>query len=169
VNETDAFLACENWKPVIAAVHGYCLGHALHTALQCDLIVAGSDTRFQVTEIRIGLPVGAVTARFGNVAFGDEVSMTGRMFSADEAFAAGMISRVAATGAHLEEAEGIAASILENPQPAVREHVRVRRTLAAELSSRSNALSAEFAAVWAGRAETGEAIALRAAKHRSSQ
>src|ERR1700735_3618181 len=29
VNESDAFHEVENWKPIIAAVHGYCLGHAL--------------------------------------------------------------------------------------------------------------------------------------------
>jgi enoyl-CoA hydratase/carnithine racemase len=169
VNETDAFLSCEHWKPIVAAVHGYCLGHALHTALQCDLIVATSDTRFQVTEIRIGLPVGSIAAHFANRAFGDEVSMTGRMFSAHEAFSAGMIGRVVAPGSHIEEAESIAASILENPQPAVREHVRVRRTLAAERSARSNALSAKFAAGWASRIETSQAIAARAAMHRRAR
>ena len=32
--EYAAFTHCTNWKPVIAAVHGYCLGHALGTALR---------------------------------------------------------------------------------------------------------------------------------------
>ena len=32
VHEGPAFTSCVNFKPVIAAVHGYCLGHALGTA-----------------------------------------------------------------------------------------------------------------------------------------
>src|SRR6185312_9638765 len=49
VNEREAFLDCKNWKPIIAAVHGYCLGHALATALLCDHLVATRSAKFQVT------------------------------------------------------------------------------------------------------------------------
>jgi 1,4-dihydroxy-2-naphthoyl-CoA synthase len=42
-SETDAVLACENYKPLIAAVHGYAIGHALGTALLCDLVVAAVE------------------------------------------------------------------------------------------------------------------------------
>jgi Enoyl-CoA hydratase/isomerase len=52
--ESDAFVRCVNWKPVIAAVHGYCLGHALGTALYCDHLVAARDATFEVTEIKLG-------------------------------------------------------------------------------------------------------------------
>ncbi len=48
-NEHDSFLTAASWKPVIAAVHGYCLGHALATALLCDHIVATRSAKFQVT------------------------------------------------------------------------------------------------------------------------
>src|SRR5689334_21098104 len=43
----DLLLRAVNWKPVIAAVHGYVLGLALGLTLECDLIVAEEGTRFQ--------------------------------------------------------------------------------------------------------------------------
>ena len=131
-NEADAFYDSRNWKPVIAAVHGYCLGHALGTALHCDLVVASRDARFQVTEITIGLPTPALIPRLGHPAFANDVCMTGRMFTAAEAQAGGMLTRLVATGAHVRGAEELAHQILDNPQPAVREYVRVRRAHLAE-------------------------------------
>jgi len=52
----DAFYKTVNWKPVIAAVHGYALGKGMALALCCDLVVAAEDTRFQLTEIVRGVP-----------------------------------------------------------------------------------------------------------------
>src|ERR671921_251936 len=43
-----------------AAVNGYCLGHALGTALLCDLVVAARGAVFQLTEITIGLPASGL-------------------------------------------------------------------------------------------------------------
>jgi len=79
--EYDAFTRCVNWKPVIAAVHGYCLGHALGTALYCDHLIAARDATFEVTEIKLGLPTASVLPRLGRPAFASEVAMTGRRFS----------------------------------------------------------------------------------------
>ena len=70
--EGDAFTQCENWKPVIAAVHGYCLGHALGTALYCDHLVAARNAQFEVTEIKLGLPTAALLPRLGRPAFACE-------------------------------------------------------------------------------------------------
>ena len=162
VNETDAFLECVNWKPVIAAVHGYCLGHAMHTALQCDIVVAGRDTRFQVTEIRIGLPMTSLFDKLGNRAFADEVALTGRTFTAEEARDAGMISRLADIGEHVSQAEAIAKAIMANPSDAVREHVRIRRQVAHEDTQRMMGMSAGFAANWARNAAAASAVASKA-------
>ena len=51
----ELLLRSVNWKPVIAAVHGYVLGLALGLVLDCDLIVAEAGTKFQVTETPRGL------------------------------------------------------------------------------------------------------------------
>jgi enoyl-CoA hydratase/carnithine racemase len=79
-NESRAFTECTNWKPVIAAVHGYCLGHAFGTALYCDHLVAARDAQFELTEIRLGLPTAAFLHRLGHHAFAREVAMKGRRF-----------------------------------------------------------------------------------------
>jgi len=55
-NEAGAFLDTRSWKPLVAAVHGYVLGHALMTAFLCDIVIAAAGTRFQVTETAWGVP-----------------------------------------------------------------------------------------------------------------
>jgi enoyl-CoA hydratase/carnithine racemase len=159
VTEGDAFLHCANFKPVIAAVHGYCLGHALSTAFSCDLIVAARNTRFQVTEIRIGLPMTSLLPRLGPSALANEACLTGRMFGAEEAWEAGMLTRLVDDGKHVEAAEDLARLILENPQAAVREHVRVCRILTAEAGTRTQELSVEFRRSWTTNSEARAAVA----------
>lgn len=64
-----------------AAVHGYRLG--LGMALDCDLVVAGGETKLQLTETFRGLGAAKQWAQFrfrGAGAFGDEASQTGRTF-----------------------------------------------------------------------------------------
>jgi len=155
-NEADAFTRCTNWKPVIAAVHGYCLGHALGTALYCDYLVAARDARFQVTEIRIGLPMPAVVPRLGGGAFAWEVATTGRMFSADEAWHAGVVTRLVDAGRHVSEAEELARLILENPASAVRQSVRVRRLVMAEEAARYLSHAERFD--WATSSDARDAV-----------
>jgi enoyl-CoA hydratase/carnithine racemase len=100
-NAADLLFQAVNWKPVVAAVHGYVLGLGLGMVLDCDLIVAEAGTRFQLTETSRGLGAAKHWAQFhfrGAGAFGDEVSLTGRYFTAEEALAANVINRVAPTG-----------------------------------------------------------------------
>src|SRR2546425_6180341 len=44
-----------NWKPVIAAVHGYALGLGYSLSQSCDLVVAAEGTKFQIREVQRGL------------------------------------------------------------------------------------------------------------------
>ena len=129
-NAGDLLSHSVNWKPVIAAVHGYALGLALGFVLECDLIVAEAGTRFQITEVSRGLggarQWGLMQLRGGG-ALADEVALTGRFFSAEEALAAGIINRVAPAGEHLSVATEVAREILKNPPLSVRATVRTRR------------------------------------------
>jgi len=165
--EGDAFYDCENWKPVIAAVHGYCLGHALGTALHCDLLVASRNARFQVTEITIGLPTPALLPRLGHPAFANDVCMTGRRFTAEEAWEGGMLTRLVEDGEHVDAAFDLARSVLRNPQSAVREQVRVRRAVMSETAAHYQAMVRDFAAGWATNREARDAVAARAKQMRA--
>jgi enoyl-CoA hydratase/carnithine racemase len=126
----DLLTRSVNWKPVIAAVHGYVMGMALNLAMESDLIVAAAGTQFQVTETPRGLGGakywGLLDMR-GAGAFGVEVALTGRFFTAEEAFEAKLINRVAPEGQHLDVARELAEAIAKNPPLSVRSIVRARR------------------------------------------
>ena len=52
-HSSDLLTKAVNWKPVIAAAHGYVLGLSVGIVLECDLIVAEEGTQFQITESTI--------------------------------------------------------------------------------------------------------------------
>src|SRR5438132_12930463 len=100
-NSADLLTRAVNWKPVIAAVHGYVLGLGLGLTLECDLIVAEAGTRFQLTETSRGLGASRYWALFhyrNAAAFGEEIALTGRFFTAEEGLAARIFNRVARAG-----------------------------------------------------------------------
>jgi enoyl-CoA hydratase/carnithine racemase len=129
-HSADLLTKAVNWKPVIAAPHGYVLGLSVGIVLECDLIVAEEGTRFQITETSRGLGAGKYWALMhyrGGGAFTMEAALTGRFFTAEEAFAAGIINRIAPEGRHLEVAYELAAEVAKNPPLSVRATVRTRR------------------------------------------
>jgi enoyl-CoA hydratase/carnithine racemase len=129
-NSGDLLTQAVNWKPVIAAVHGYVLGLGLGMVLDCDLIVAEEATQFQLTETSRGLGAAKHWAQFhfrGAGAFGDEVALTGRYFTAEEAHAANIINKLAPRGKLMEVAWSLAEAVAANPPLSVRATVRTRR------------------------------------------
>jgi enoyl-CoA hydratase/carnithine racemase len=129
-NSADLFTRAVNWKPVIAAPHGYVMGLAVGIVLESDLIVAAAGTRFQITETPRGLGGARYWALMhfrGAATFALDVALTGRFFTAEEALAAGIVNRVAAEGRHLEAAYELAAAVAKNPPLSVRATVRTRR------------------------------------------
>ncbi len=126
-----------NWKPVIAAVHGYALGAGFGLMQGCDLIVAAEGTRFQIRELQRGLGGAShwVTTYFWTGSrFANEVGITGRMFTAEEAKAEGMINRVVPQDRLMSTAEELAEEILKNPPLSVRASVRVTRMYVREMA-----------------------------------
>jgi enoyl-CoA hydratase/carnithine racemase len=119
-----------NWKPIIAAPHGYAFGLGLGLSLRCELIVADAETRFQATETSRGLYGGhywAIMQFRGAGTFADEVFMTGRSFGAREAAANGVVTEAVEDGRYLEVAGAYAERIAANPPLGVRALVRARR------------------------------------------
>jgi enoyl-CoA hydratase/carnithine racemase len=133
----DLFLRAVNWKPVLAAAHGYVLGLALGLVLESDLVVAEAGTKFQVTETPRGLSGAKYWAllRFrGAGAFATDVSLTGRFFTAEEALQAGIIDRVAPRGTYMEVARELATQVAKNPPLGVRSTIRARRHALEQMS-----------------------------------
>jgi enoyl-CoA hydratase/carnithine racemase len=129
-NASELLVKAVNWKPVIAAPHGFAVGLGLGIVLESELIVAEEATRFQVTETSRGLASSRYWALLnfrGAGSFATEVTITGRFFTAEEALAAGVVDRVAAKGEHLQQAYALARDIAANPQLSVRATVRTRR------------------------------------------
>ena len=84
--------------PVLAAVHGSCLGGGTEIALACDFIFAAEDAVFGQPEIRLGVMPGwggtqRLPRRIGTVRARDWI-MTGRPVRAPEALEAGLLLRV---------------------------------------------------------------------------
>jgi enoyl-CoA hydratase/carnithine racemase len=129
-NSADLFTRAVNWKPVITAPHGYAMGLAFGIVLESDLIVAEAGTRFQITETSRGLGGARYWALLhfrGAAAFAEEAALTGRFFTAEEAFAAGIVNRLAPAGRCLEIAYELAAAVAKNPPLSVQATVRTRR------------------------------------------
>jgi enoyl-CoA hydratase len=101
--------------PLVAAVSGYCLGGGCELALACDLIVASETARFGQPETGLGLIPGAGGTqrwtRSAGKAIAMDVILSGRFLRADEALAAGLVARVVAKEAWLEEAKRAARDI----------------------------------------------------------
>jgi enoyl-CoA hydratase/carnithine racemase len=86
--------------PVIAAIHGNCLGGGLQIALGADIRVAAPDARLSVMEVRWGLiPDMSITQtlpRLVGLDVAKELTYTGRVFSGEEALGLSVVTRVAA-------------------------------------------------------------------------
>lgn len=119
-----------NWKPVISAVHGYAMGAGLYLSFICDMIVAAEGTQFQITETSRGVDGTGFMAMLAYRATGGiatDAGLTGRFWSAEEAFRCNAVDRLAKPGEHVEEARRLAEQIMRNPPLSVRAVVEARR------------------------------------------
>ena len=85
-------------KPVIAAVHGFCVGGALQMVLKCDIIIASEDAQFGLPEIDLGIMVSdGGTQRLVRLIGPNktlEMVLTGGRITAQEAYNFGLINKV---------------------------------------------------------------------------
>jgi enoyl-CoA hydratase len=110
--------------PMIAAVRGFALGGGCELAMICDMIVAGEDAQFGQPEIKLGVMPGAGGTQRLTRAVGKakamELILTGRLMSAAEAEASGLVTSVVPAEATLEAALELAARVAAQPPLAVR-------------------------------------------------
>jgi enoyl-CoA hydratase len=112
------------WTPLVAAVSGFCLGGGCELAMACDLIVASETAKFGQPETGLGLIPGAggtqrLTRAVGK-ALAMDVILSGRFLSAREALRAGLVARVVAKEAWLDEAKRVARDVASKGPVATR-------------------------------------------------
>jgi len=142
------------WTPLVAAVSGYCLGGGCELAMSCDLIVASESAEFGQPETGLGIIPGAGGTQRLTRAVGKPLAMdvilSGRRLSARDALVAGLVARVVAKEAWLDEAKRVARDIAEKGPVATRlakESVNraYETTLSAGLEAERRALYLAFA------------------------
>lgn len=94
-----AFLGVRHSRhPVIAMVHGFCIGGGFELALAADLRISGESGRFGVPAKNIGLYLAYHLVQYlvdaGGRAVASEILLEGRAISAEEALAKNLLTRV---------------------------------------------------------------------------
>lgn len=111
-------------KPLIAAVEGYAVAGGFELALAADLIIAASDSKFGLPEVKRGLvAVGGALFRLPRripYHAAMEMALTGSLYDAERMRELGLVSRVVEPGATLNAALQLAAAIGENGPLALR-------------------------------------------------
>ena len=136
-------------KPVIAAVHGWCIGGGIDLISACDIRVASADAVFSVRETKIAIvaDLGTLQRLPGIVARGHvaELAYTGKDISADRAAEIGLVNQVLpdADACH-KAAHELAAEIASNSPLAVQGTKAVLKAS----EGRSVAEGLDYVGVW---------------------
>ncbi|MGH3900390.1 MAG: enoyl-CoA hydratase/isomerase family protein [Pseudonocardiaceae bacterium] len=113
----------EIFKPVIAAVNGYCLGYGLTLVTWCDFVIASERAEFGFPEVRIGVPtiVGAIRLpRKINRQYAMELLLTGARIDAARAHEIGLAGWVVAPEELMDAARSLAGRLVRGAPLAAR-------------------------------------------------
>ena len=113
----------ELWKPVVAAVNGYCLGGGMTLLLATDIRIAAEHATFGVTEVKRGVMAanGGTQRLLSQVpyAIGMEMLLAGRTIDAAAAERWGLVNRVVPLDRLMETAMEVAREVAANGPLAV--------------------------------------------------
>lgn len=119
--------------PMVALIHGICVGGGLEIAALCDLRVCGVSSRFGVPINRLGLSMGLREMRglltLAGKAVTLEILLEGRVFGAEEALQKGLVTRVVPDDKVEEEAYATARRIADGAPLVARWHKQFMRRL----------------------------------------
>lgn len=105
-------------KPTIAMIEGYCMGGGLELALCCDLRYAATGSSFAIPAAKLGIGYNPRWIRplFSALSAtqAKEILFTGRRFSAEEALAMGLITRLLPVDELVRATCELAGQIAEN-------------------------------------------------------
>ena len=107
-------------QPVIAAVHGHCLGRGMELALWCDIVVASADARLGQPEVRDGSFVASIIPWLTNPQRAKLLMLTGDTIPARQAYELGLVTEVVPEGQALAAAEKLASRLAHLPVPTAR-------------------------------------------------
>jgi enoyl-CoA hydratase/carnithine racemase len=128
----DALARCRH--PLIAQIHGLCVGGGLEIAALCDLRICGASSRFGAPIKNLGLvmayPEMAPLIRLVGPAVTLEILLEGRIFDAAEAKDKGLVNRVVRDEDVAVEARATAQRIAEGAPLVARWHKKFLRRLA---------------------------------------
>ncbi len=160
-----SFLAiAECRKPVIAAVHGWCIGGGIDMITACDFRLCSREAKFSVREVRVAMVADLGTLQRLPVIVGEgharELAMTGRDFSADHALRINLVNEVyESPEALFTAAHAMARSIAENPPLVVQGIKRVMEEAAAPRVERGLRHVAVWNSAFLASQDLGEAFA----------
>lgn len=127
-----ALAACP--VPMVAEIHGICVGGGLEIAALCDLRICGTSSRFGAPIKNLGLVMAyaemAPLVRLVGPGVALEILLEGRIFDAEEAKEKGLVTRVVADDQVHAESAATAARIAEGAPLAARWHKQFARRLA---------------------------------------
>lgn len=106
-------------KPVVAAVHGLCLGAGLGLIAQCDIVVAADDARFGLVEGRIGHPGATEIVPLVGAAWAKFLILTGELIDAATARRIGLVLETTAAKDLTARCQELARRIASMPRAAV--------------------------------------------------
>lgn len=110
----------EMTTPVIAAVHGFCLGGGCDLAAVCDFTIASEDAVFAEPEIQFNsAPPFMMLPYVVGIKKAKEIILTGDRFSASEAEKIGLVNKVVPADKLDEEAAALAIKLVKIPQISV--------------------------------------------------
>ncbi|MGZ0220164.1 MAG: enoyl-CoA hydratase/isomerase family protein [Acidimicrobiales bacterium] len=113
----------ENWKPVIAAVNGACIGYGLTGAVAADFLIASDQAMFGMPEVKIGVPTIVGSIRMpGKIGWANamELLLTGDNISAERAEEIGLAWRTVPHDTLMDEAQTLAERLCQGAPLAVR-------------------------------------------------
>ena len=140
----------QNETPIVAAVHGNCVGIGTTMLLHCDLVVADPTARFSLPFVDLALvPEAASSLLFPRLAGRRRAArylLLCEPFGAEEALDIGLVSHVAEAGALDRELDRLVGALLAKPAEALRrtQHL-LRHGTRDETLERMKLESAEFA------------------------
>ena len=127
-----ALAACRH--PMVAQIHGICVGGGLEIAALCDLRICGASSRFGAPIKNLGLVMAyaemAPLVRLVGTDVALEILLEGRIFDAEEAKAKGIVTRVVPDADVAAEVAATAARIAEGAPLVARWHKKFARRLA---------------------------------------